>query len=76
MRRRVWVWWLLLGSPVAAPGSPAWGQESHLLVVVGLGGDPAYRELFHGWAAEMISAAEGRFGIPRDRITYLGERPG
>jgi hypothetical protein len=46
------------------------------MVVVGLGGDSAYRELFHGWATEMISAAEGRFGIPRDRITYLGERPG
>ena len=55
--------------------SPILSQESHLLVVVGLGGDPAYRELFHGWAGDLVGAAEERFGIPRERIVYLGERP-
>jgi hypothetical protein len=55
--------------------SPLVAQDSHLLVVVGLGGDQDYRELFHGWAVDMISAAKDRFGIPADRIQYLGERP-
>jgi len=63
---------LLLGPILAVPAA---GQDTHLLVVVGLGGDPAYRELFHEWAVETVSAAEERLGVSRDRITYLGERP-
>jgi hypothetical protein len=59
---------LLLRAPVA-------GQESHLLVVVGLGGDPEYREKFHGWAVDLAAAAMDRFGLPRERVVYLGERP-
>jgi hypothetical protein len=56
-------------------GAPVAGQETHLLVVVGLGGDPSYRDRFHEWAVEMITAAEDRLGLSPDRITYLGERP-
>jgi hypothetical protein len=54
---------------------PASGQETHLLTVVGLGGDPEYRELFHGWAADLTSAAAERFNLAEERIVYLGERP-
>jgi hypothetical protein len=50
-------------------------QETHLLVVVGLGGDAGYRELFHGWAVDMTSAAVTRLGLADDRVVYLGERP-
>ena len=48
-------------------------QQTHLLVVVGLGGDETYRELFHEWATILIEAASSRYGLPRERITYLGE---
>ncbi|MGD2121701.1 MAG: hypothetical protein PVJ76_08150 [Gemmatimonadota bacterium] len=54
---------------------PAAGQESHLLLVVGLGGDPEYRAQFHGWAVDLVTAAVDRFGLSAERVTYLGERP-
>jgi hypothetical protein len=49
------------------------GQETRVLLVVGLGGDPEYRELFHGWAVDLVAALEGR-GVPRGNVVYLGER--
>jgi hypothetical protein len=54
--------------------SPVFAQDTHLLVVVGLGGDDRYRERFHGWATRMLDAA-GAAGVPDDRMRYLGERP-
>lgn len=61
---------LLLGSVPA--GAPA--QETRVLLVVGLGGGPEYRETFHGWATGMRDALT-RLGVPRDHIVYVGERP-
>ncbi len=55
--------------------SPAGAQQTRILVVVGLGGDPAYREAFHGWAIQLRSAALERFRIPPEAFTYLGEEP-
>jgi len=56
-----------------APSARA--QETRVLIVVGLGGDPEYRETFHGWASALRSAAMERFGVAGERIVYLGERP-
>jgi hypothetical protein len=53
----------------------AGSQETHVLLVVGLGGDPAYRESFHEWAIQAVDAATGNLGIPESNVTYLGERP-
>ena len=50
-------------------------QETHLLVVTGLGGDPDYTEQFHGWAMTLVDAATTRYEIPTENITYLGEDP-
>ncbi len=58
--------WLGVGSPAAA-------QDSHLLVAVGLSGDSEYRELFHGWAVDLTTAAAEKFGVTPGRIVYLGE---
>jgi hypothetical protein len=44
-------------------------------VVVGLGGDAAYREAFHGWATQLRSAALERFNLPAEAFAYLGEQP-
>jgi len=55
--------------------SPVGGQQTRILVVVGLGGDPSYREAFHEWATRLRSAALERFGIPAEDVTYLGEEP-
>ncbi len=56
------------------PAELATAQETYLLVVVGLGGEPEYTEQFHRWATTLIEAATTRYEVPRDRITYLGER--
>jgi hypothetical protein len=57
----------------ATPGSGA-AQESHALIVVGLGGTEEYRTTFHRWATESRDALIA-LGMPRQNITYLGERP-
>lgn len=57
------------------PALPAAAQESHLLIVVGLGGEPATSDLFHGWAVTLFDAARENYALPRERIIYLGEDP-
>lgn len=53
---------------------PVLAQQTHLLVIVGLGGNPTFTEQFHGWAASLIDVATSRYGIPADNVTYLGEK--
>ena len=60
--------WLAIVSASAA-------QDSHLLIVVGLGGDPEIAVRFHGWAAALFDAARTRHGLPASHVTYLGEDP-
>lgn len=55
---------------------PAGAQDTHLLLVAGLGGEPQYAESFRAWSSALLSAAEKRLGIPRSRITYLTEDAG
>ena len=50
-------------------------QQTHLLVITGLGGDLEYTERFHDWATTLIDAAVTRYELPRDNVTYLGEKP-
>lgn len=64
---------VLTALALAAPSAGA--QETRVLIVVGLGGDPEYREIFHGWASTLRSAAVERFGVDPERIVYLGESP-
>jgi len=60
---------LLLASPTHAAG-----QNSHLLLIGGLGGDPEYTESFHTWISRFADAAMESYGIPAERIIYLGEK--
>lgn len=46
-----------------------------LLVVTGLGGEPRFDERFHAWAATLMDAASGRYGLPDDRVVYLAADP-
>jgi hypothetical protein len=55
--------------------APAFAQDSHLLVVVGLGGDHENAERFHRWAGAIVDAARDRYALPPERIVYLGEDP-
>ena len=55
--------------------APAAAQQTHLLVVAGLGGEPAYTERFHAWATTLLDAAATRYKVPAANLTYLGEQP-
>jgi hypothetical protein len=63
---------LALALSVAAPGA---AQDSYLLVIVGLGGDPALSAEFHQWATTLVAAARDRYGLPPSHVVYLGEKP-
>ncbi len=57
-----------------APAGPAAAQQTHVLVVTGLSGDPAYAEQFQAWATTLVDAAAGRYELPAENITWLAER--
>jgi peptidase C13-like protein len=59
---------------LAAWAGPAGAEQSHLLIVVGLGGEPKYTDAFHELALKMIQAAEKKMGVAASNITYLGEK--
>ncbi|HZD03727.1 MAG TPA: hypothetical protein VE173_02385, partial [Longimicrobiales bacterium] len=61
---------MLLGS--APGGAPA--QDTRVLLVVGLGGTPEYRETFHRQATGIRDALT-ELGLSRDHVVYVGERP-
>ena len=55
-----------------------WGasaQSTHLAVIVGLAGEPEHGELFNKWAATLVDAATGQFGLPKPQVHYLTEKP-
>ncbi len=49
-------------------------QNTHLVLISGLGGEPEYTQAFHGWLSRFADAATERYGVPAERITYLGEK--
>lgn len=73
MRRATLVLATLLA--VAGVARPAAAQESHLLVIVGLAGEPAIADEFHRWASTLVDAARQRYGLPAESVIYLGEDP-
>ncbi len=60
---------------LAAAPHDARGQDAHLLVVVGIGGDPAYTERFLEWGTTLRTAAMERYGLPPERAVLLAEDP-
>ena len=59
-----------------ALAGPAAAQQTHVLVVTGLSGDPAYAERFHAWAATLVDAAAERYALPAANVTWLAEKAG
>jgi hypothetical protein len=54
----------------------ATAQQTYLLVITGLSGDPAYAEQFSEWAVTLIGAATERYELAPDQVTYLAEKAG
>lgn len=55
--------------------APAGAQESHVLVVGGLGGNPEMGERFHRWGSRIVDASVERFGLLAENVTYLAPDP-
>jgi hypothetical protein len=64
--------YFLLGLLLTA--TPAFAQDTHLLVIVGVGGDEDHVKAFNKYAFAIMDAAK-KHGMPDANITYLGENP-
>jgi hypothetical protein len=53
----------------------AGAEDSHLVIVAGLGGEKKYTDAFHEMAVALVGAAEKKLGIDPAHIAYLGEKP-
>ena len=51
---------------------PACAQATHLLVIVGLAGEPEHAELFQRWAATLVDSS-AKLGV--EKPVYLAEKP-
>ncbi len=67
--------WAATAHAGGTPARQASPQASHLLVIVGLGGDLENADRFHQWAVTLVDAARGRYGLPSESVIYLGEDP-
>jgi hypothetical protein len=52
---------------------PVFGQDPHLLVITGLGGDPEYSGRFQEMGSSFVATALEKLSLPPDNIIYLGE---
>ena len=66
--------WILAAAALVPATAQA--QNTHILMISGLGGDPEHSESFHAWLSRFADAATEKYGVPAERITYLGEDPG
>jgi peptidase C13-like protein len=65
---------------LAVAGALLWGlaptaaaEQSHLVVIVGLGGEKEYGDAFRAMAVSMVGAAEKKLGLDPAHIVSLGE---
>ena len=63
----------LAGDALAARTISAQAR-THVLIVVGLGGTPEYRETFHDQARTLKTALVEEHGVRAEDVVYLGER--
>lgn len=56
-----------------APAATALAQSTHLVVVVGLAGDPEHGELFKKWATSLAGTATGTLNVPKENVTLLAD---
>ena len=53
--------------------STAFAQSSHLLIVVGLAGDPEHGELFKKWGTALAQTATEKLALPKENVTLLAD---
>jgi hypothetical protein len=52
----------------------AYAQDTHVLIVVGLAGDPEHGELFKKWGTALASAATDKLGVTKDHLILLTDQ--
>ena len=67
------VGWAFLAGAILFPATLQ-AQNTHILLISGLGGDAEFTESFHGWLSRFADAATEKYGVPAERIVYLGEK--
>ena len=74
IRRRSWAAsaLALLAVLLASAGSAA-AQGTHLVVVVGLAGDPEHGELFKKWGTTLAATATEKLNVPKENVTLLAD---
>ena len=55
-------------------GSPAFAQQTHLLVITGVPGDEEHAKQFEKWAASFVEAAKAKDAVPDANITLLSDK--
>ena len=76
IRGRIWrgVWpAAAILTVVLGTAAPALAQDTHLVVIVGVGGSEEHTAKFNKWAGAVLDAAKAR-GVPDAQVIYLGER--
>ena len=66
----------VLAAAALAPAATQ-AQNTHILLISGLGGDPEYTDAFHGWLSRFADAATEKYGVPprADHLPGREDRP-
>jgi hypothetical protein len=65
----------LAALPPLALAAQAPAARTHVVVIAGAAGEPAYATAFHEAALAVADAARTRFGVAAQDVVYLGEDP-
>jgi hypothetical protein len=66
---------LIAAAALVTPAS-AQDRASHVIIIGGIGGEPEYQQAFLDWGTRMAKASIEKFGVPRQNVTFLTEKPG
>jgi hypothetical protein len=55
-------------------GTSGFAQTTHLLIVVGLPGDPEHGELFKKWGTTLADTATQKLGVAKEHVTLLTDQ--
>ncbi|MGH9408275.1 MAG: hypothetical protein ACRD1V_02340 [Vicinamibacterales bacterium] len=61
---------VLLIALFVAPAA-AYAQATHVLIIVGLGGDEEHGALFDKWGTKLAATVTDTLGVPKDNVTLL-----
>ncbi len=72
---KFWAWRFLAVALMLGLARSLAAQETHLIIITGVEGDPEHGERFHKWATMLIEAATRHGGVDDANITYLADKP-